>query len=168
VLPQERVGDKYIVAAVTQIFKEGTMTADVARLSVEPILKNKKKAEQIKQKIGKLTTLEAAATIIQNGVTTIDSLRFNGGQLGFEPKITGAAFNPANKGKLVPEPLEGVSGVYVMRVDDLSSTPVIAGSIADQQKEMRGRTKQMGAYYNQPVQALRKSAKIKDNRRSFF
>lgn len=168
VLPQHRVGDKYIVATVTEIYKEGTMPVAVARLSVEPILKNKKKAELIKKKIGKLTTLEAAATIIQSGITPIDSLRFNGGQLGFEPRVTGAAFNPSYKGKLIPEPLEGVSGVYVLRNEDLFSTPLTTGSVAEQQKQLRDRAKQMAAFYNQPVQVFKKSAKIKDNRSNFY
>jgi peptidyl-prolyl cis-trans isomerase D len=168
VLPQHRVGDKYIVAAVTEIYKEGTMSPAVARLTVEPILKNKKKAEIIKKKIGKPTTLEAAAAIIQTGVTTIDSLRFNGGQLGFEPRVTGAAFNPSYKGKLIPEPLEGVSGVYVLRIDDLSSTSITTGSVAEQQKQLRDKAKQMAAFYNQPIQVLRKSARIKDNRTTFY
>jgi peptidyl-prolyl cis-trans isomerase D len=168
VLQQQRVGDKYIVAAITETLKEGTMPVSAARINVEPLLRNKKKAEQIKQKIGKITTLDAAATVIQNGITTIDSLRMSGSQLGFEPRVIGAAFNPANKGKLISEPLDGVSGVYVMKVDDISSTPITAGTIEEQRRQMRDRSKQMAVFYSQPVQVLRKSAKIKDNRSSFY
>jgi peptidyl-prolyl cis-trans isomerase D len=134
VLQQQRVGDKYIVATVTGIYKEGTMSVAEARKTIEPLLKNKKKAEQIKQKIGKISTLEAAAIATGDPVRTIDSLRFTGGQLGFEPKVIGAAFNGANKGKLITEPIAGSSGVYVLRVDDLSSTAVAAANIEEQKK----------------------------------
>jgi peptidyl-prolyl cis-trans isomerase D len=168
VLQQQRVEDKYIVVAVTGIYKEGVMSATVARPTVEPILRNKKKAELIKQKIGKISTLETAATALGDPIKTMDSLRFSGGQLGFEPKVIGAAFNGANKGKLIPEPLAGTSAVYVVRVDDLSSTPVAAINIEEQKKQLRDRGKQMAMFYSQPVRVLQKSAKIKDNRSNFY
>jgi peptidyl-prolyl cis-trans isomerase D len=168
VLQQNRVGDKYIVSVVTEVFKEGTMTVSSARMSVEPLLRNKKKAEQIKQKIGKITTLEAAATTIGDGINTLDSLRLSGGQLGFEPRVVGAAFNSANKGKVISEPIEGVSGVYVMRVDDLTATPVEVANLEEQKNQLRNNAKQMAMFYSPPAQTLRKSATIKDNRSAFY
>ena len=168
VLQQQRVGDKYIVVAVTETFKEGTMPAATARLSVEPILKNKKKVELIKKKIGNITTLEAAAASAQTEVATIDSMRFTGSQLGFEPKIVGAAFNINNKGKLISEPIGGTSAVYLVRINDISSTSVPTETIEEQQKQLRDKNKQMAMFYSQPTQVLKKIAKIKDNRRNFY
>ena len=73
VIKQERIGDaqmgyKYIVAVVTDVLKEGTQPAYVARPTVEKILKDKKKAEQIKQMIGKVSTLEAAAAALKDSI----------------------------------------------------------------------------------------------------
>ena len=167
VLDPVRIGEKYIVAIVTGVYDEGTQSPASARLSVEPLLRNKKKGEMIKQKIGKITTLEAVAAALGKPIEPIDSLRMTGRSsntaLGYEPKVIGATFNPANKGKVVPEALTGVSGVYVVRVDNITATAVGNASVADQRKTMYQQAKQT-ALYNPPVNSLRLSATIKDSR----
>lgn len=169
VLQQQRVGDKYIVAAVSDVIEEGLVPAALARINVEPLLRNKKKAEQIKKMIGSITTLDAAAVVLKDSVKTADSLRISGGgTLGYEPRLLGAVFNPSNKGKIISEPIEGVNGVYVVKVDELSATSVAAANIEDQKKQLRDRAKQMAMFYNTPSQVLKKVAKIKDNRRNFY
>ena len=168
VLQQHRVGDQYIVVAVTEVLKEGTMPVSKARFTIEPLIRNKKKAALIKEKLGKITTLDAVAAAIQEPVRTIDSMRFTGGQLGFEPRVTGASFNIANKGKLISEPITGISAVYVVRVDDITSTPIPTASIEEQKKQLRDRGLQMTRYYSQPIQVLKKISKIKDYRRNFY
>lgn len=182
VLQPERVGDNYVVAAVTTINKAGTLTAASGRNYIEPILKNKKKVEEIKKRIGKITTLDAVAASMKQTVQTADSLRFSGSgrsPVSFEHKVIGAAFNPANKGKVVPEALDGNSAVYVVRVDDVSATIVENADVAAQQKnlESQGRMRiLMGNQYSQygygqqydPAAVLRKAATIKDNRNKFY
>jgi peptidyl-prolyl cis-trans isomerase D len=64
VLKPERVDNNYIVAVVTEVNEEGTASVESARLSVDPILRNKKKAELLRKKVGTVTTLEAAATAL--------------------------------------------------------------------------------------------------------
>ncbi|HEY1870744.1 MAG TPA: SurA N-terminal domain-containing protein, partial [Chitinophagaceae bacterium] len=61
VLQPERVEDNFVVAVVTQIKKPGTLSAADARAVVEPVLRNKKKADLLKKKIGNITTLEAVS-----------------------------------------------------------------------------------------------------------
>lgn len=173
VMKPEMIDNNYVVAVVTEVAKEGTMSVAKARMYVEPMLKNKKKAEMLKQKVGKVTTLEAAAAAFGGGkqIVTVDSVRMagrsNNPALGYEPRVTGSAFNPANKGKLVPEALEGVSGVYVVRVDDVVATPVTAGDVASQRKAQE---MQMRQYVQNPqgpafpLNALRNAATIKDKR----
>ena len=85
VLQPERVGDNYVVAAVTVINKAGTFTAASGRNYIEPILKNKKKANEIKKRIGKVTTLDAVAASMKQTVQSADSLRFSGS--GTQPGI---------------------------------------------------------------------------------
>ena len=172
VLKPERIDDNYVVAVVVEVLKEGTQSVAKARLQVEPLLRNRKKATLLKQKVGKVTTLEAASAAWNNApIEVADSVRMSSRSgataLSFEPRITGAAFNPANKGKVVPEVLEGNSGVYVIRVDEVSVTPVTEGNVADKRKILSDQGKQMTgnpqapAY---PVNALRKAAKITDKR----
>ncbi len=170
VMQPMRVGDSYIVAAVTDVSKPGEASVNKARSVAEPIIRNRKKAEQIKAKVGKISTLEAVASAANQQVQTADSLRFNGTRnpaLGYEQKVIGAAFNPANQGKVVPEAIEGQAGVYVVRVDNISTTPVEAANIDEQRKMLEAQARQ-ATMYRPPTDALKKAADIKDNRAKFY
>jgi len=169
VLKPERVDDNYVVAVVTGVFEEGTKSPAAARMDVEPILRNKKKAEMLKQKIGKVTTLEAAATALGGKqIETVDSVRMaSTASLGYEPRVSGATFNPANKGKVVPEALEGMNGVYVVRVDSVGTTPVTNGDITEQRKGIYLQAKQYVSNPQSPaypINTLKQSATIRDKR----
>ena len=176
VLKPEHIDDNYVVAIVTEVLEEGTQSVATARTSVEPLLRNAKKATILKQKVGKVTTLEAAAAAWGNKqVETIDSLRMSSrgsvSAIGYEPRISGAAFNPANKGKVVPEVLEGINGVYVVRVENISSTSLTEGTVAEQRKGLYQQTKQYAENPQSPgypVNALKNAATIKDNRADKF
>jgi peptidyl-prolyl cis-trans isomerase D len=175
VIGPERVGANYVVAIVTEVNEPGLRSVNSARSAVEPNLRNKKKSEMIAKNIGTITTLEAAAAKTNQAVLTIDSLRFAGGrQLGFEPRVLGASFNPANKGKVVTEPLAGTTGVFVLRVDNLTTTPVEAANVEEQRKmlEMQARQGLMSQIQqgqgNPIIDVLRRAANVKDNRAKFF
>ncbi|WP_346237477.1 peptidylprolyl isomerase [Niabella insulamsoli] len=169
VVQPERVGDYYVVALVTEVNKEGTMSPAKARSMVEPLLVNQKKAEVITKKIGSITTLEAAAKTLGKQIETADSLRFAGQpsmSLGFEPKVIGAAFNKANVNKVINEAIPGTQGVYVVRVDNLSNTPVQAANVEEMRKMRSMQARQQAQF--QSLQALREAADIKDNRSKFY
>lgn len=168
VLKPERVDmngyEVQVVAVVTEILKEGTQSVAKARAGVEAILRNEKKAELLKTKLGTISTLDAAAAAWGGKTIEVaDSLRMNGktnnAALGYEPKVLGAAFNPANKGRVIGEALAGVNGVYVVKVEDITTTPVtvdLAGTrklLADQRKQAQN-----------PIEGLKKAATIKDYR----
>ena len=178
VLQPYRVEDNYVVAVVTDVFKEGIESVVQARPTIEPLLRNKKKAEEIKKKIGTVSTLEAVATAMGQQVTTADSIRFNGSTaLGYEPKVLGAIFNPANAGKVVPEPVGGQGGVYVLKVDEVGATALETADIELQRAQLEARARQMNGFgggqfgqqmqYN-PANVLRESATIKDYRAKFY
>ncbi|HEX7754985.1 MAG TPA: peptidylprolyl isomerase, partial [Niabella sp.] len=169
VIQPTRVGAFYVVGVVTEINKEGTMSPAKARMMVEPLLVNQKKAKMLIDKIGKVTTLEAAATTLKTQVETADSLRFNAQTptaLGFEPKVIGASFNKENLNKVVPEPIAGTQGVYVIRVDNLISTPTETTDIDALRKMRYMQAKQQSQF--QSLQALREAADIKDFRSKFY
>lgn len=175
VLKPERVDNNYIVAVVTGVNEEGTASVETARLSVDPILRNKKKAELLIKKVGAVSTLEAAANALGGKtIETADSIRVSGslsGSFGFEPIVTGAAFNPSNKGKVVPAVIEGLSGVFVVRVNNVLSTPVMEGDVTTQRNNRYLQAKQ--AYANQyspnnPISILRNAATIKDQRQKRY
>lgn len=170
----ERIENKYVVAIVTDIFKEGTMPVAKARPTAERALRNRKKAEMMRQKAGKITTLEAASAALGKPIETIDSLRMKTAppqaKFGYEPVVYGATFNPANKDKVVPEMLEGLNGVYVIRVDNVSATSAAAGSVEDQRKQMLQQAKQSGGNQTESMllEALKKAATIKDKRADIY
>jgi peptidyl-prolyl cis-trans isomerase D len=168
VLKPERINDTYVVAVVTDIFEEGIKTPEAARPEVEPLLRNKKKAAIIKKTIGTVTTLEAAASALGKPVEPIDSVRINAtASLGYEPKVSGAIFNPANKGKVVPEALEGASGVFVVRVENVTATAALTGDVNQQRQARYQQKMQLVSGINRPdnpLSILRRIATIKDKR----
>jgi len=171
VVSPSKVGDSYVVAVVTEIDEKGTQSASKARMMVEPLLRNQKKAVEISKKIGNITSLEAAATVMGNvQIETADSVRLSGippsPLIGSEPKVLGAAFNPANNGKVVAQAIPGNSGVYVIRVNNVSATAVSDANVADQRQQRYMQVKMRGAGAYQ--QALIQSADIKDNRAKLF
>jgi peptidyl-prolyl cis-trans isomerase D len=162
------VDDKYVVALVTEDNQEGTMSAAKARPLVEFIVRNQKKAEQIKTKLaGKTSSLETAAAALGQQVYNADSIRFASPfipNVGQEQKVIGASFNPALKGK-VSDPIAGNGGVFVIKVNNVSAEST--GINIDQQRQaLMQRARSESAYKS--IQVLRKAATIKDNRAKFF
>lgn len=174
IIGPEMLPDNYVVAVVTDITEPGLPSVASVRPTIEPLLRNKKKGEIIVKNIGQVSSLEQVASKINQTVQTADSIRFNGGSaFGYEPKVLGAVFNPANNGKLVNQPLVGTNGVYVIKVDGQTTTPVETANIDDQRKQlemqMRQQLMQQMQYGMNPVlDPLKRSAKIKDYRSKFY
>ncbi|MBO9684369.1 MAG: peptidylprolyl isomerase, partial [Flavisolibacter sp.] len=174
IIGPEMLPDNYVVAVVTDITKPGLPSVASVRPMVEPLLRNKKKGETIKKNIGQVNSLEEVASKTGQTVQTADSLRFNGGSaFGYEPKVLGAVFNPANNGKLVTQPLVGTNGIYVIKVEGQSTTSVESANIDEQRRQlemqMRQQIMQQMQYGMNPIlDPLKRSAKIKDNRATFY
>jgi len=165
VLQPEKVGESYVVAVVTDIQKEGTKTAAEARGVVEAALRNKKKADMVRKKVGTITTLEAAAATLNQKIETVDSLSTtNRKTLALENKLIGASFNPANKGKVVPEVIEGSQGVYILQVLSTGTAPVSNANVTENRNTQINTLR----YAAHPLQALKESATIKDKRSEHF
>lgn len=174
VIGPESVQDNYVVAVVTDVNKPGLPGVASVRMAIEPLLRNKKKAAVIEKNIGQITTLEQVSAKVNQPIQTADSLRLSGGQmLGYEPKVLGAIFNPSNKGKVVNQPIAGVSGVFVVRVDNIATTPVEAANIEEQRQQLETQSKnqmmqQLQYGVNPVIEPLKKEATIKDYRAKFY
>lgn len=172
VLGPTKIGDSYIVAVLTEVNKPGLQSVNTVRPYIEPILRNRKKAQQITKSIGNITTLEEVSARLNQPIQAADSVRLGGGGLnpiGYEARVIGAAFNPANKGKVVTQVLEGQSGVYVVRVNSTGTTPVNVANIDEQRKMLETQTRQqVSSYQFSPVNTLRAAADIKDYRAKFY
>jgi peptidyl-prolyl cis-trans isomerase D len=162
------VDNKYVVAMITEINKEGLQSAAKARPLVEYIIRNQKKAEQIKKKMGTPATLEAAASATGQQVLRADSLGFaspffpNAGQEG---KVGGYAFSSEAKGK-VSAPIAGNGGVYCLRTEHVYARADNAG--IEQQRSTLIQNQRMATQRGVIDAALKKASTIKDSRSSIY
>jgi peptidyl-prolyl cis-trans isomerase D len=157
----------YVVPVVTQLFDEGTMTADRARGTLESTIRLQKKAKQIQEKIANATTLDAVSKALNQPIQRADSVSFSAMQavaIGFEPKVIGAAFNKNYQNKVSPA-IPGQNGIFIIQTSAPAAVPNPNMDIKSAQGMMRAQ-----ASYAQRmiIQNLRKKADIKDNRYKYF
>jgi len=165
--PQE-FGDKIAVAVITNISKAGVMDAAAAKPLTEIFIRNEKKAQQIIETKFKGNTLEAYAQAAATTVMRADSISFQAGfipAVGNEPKIVGAAFNKNITGK-TSTPIAGTTGVFAVKGEAIGARPAMGGSIDEQRKAIESNIRTQVGY--RALDALRKSAKVDDNRATFY
>lgn len=160
----EVVNAGHIIVKLKSIAPKGLMSAEEARAQVEPILKNKKKAEKIS---AKMTGASLAAIAGTNKVTVMNAVDLtienpNVPGAGFEPKVVGMAFS--SKAGQVSKPIEGNSGVYVIATKAVTKAPAIQ-KYDDYIAKVR---QQVVNYSGRVMPALKNDADIKDNRADFY
>ena len=163
------IGDKYVVALLTEINKAGIMSAAKARNVVEPILRNKKKAEQIMKKLGSPASLDAAATASGQQIMHADSVLFSSpyiANVGQEPKVIGSAFDKDLAGKPASPAIPGNGGVYILRVEKVGALSNPNADVQQQRFVQEQQQRQRISYGL--TDALRKLATIEDYRGKFF
>ena len=153
----------HVIAKVKTVNPEGLMAVDLARPSIEPILKNKKKAELIKAKMTG-TSLEAIAktsgSAVQQAVAvTMENPVLTGG--GQEAKVVGNAFALATN--QLSAPIEGNAGVYVVK----NNSTIKAPALKDHAPYVAKLKAQNASDSNRVIPALKANAEIKDNRSQF-
>jgi peptidyl-prolyl cis-trans isomerase D len=164
------IDNKYVVATVTEINKEGIVGPAKARPMVEYLLRNQKKAEEIKKKIGTANTLEAIAAATSQQVLKADSLNFSAPffpNAGGEGKVGGYAFYAAAKGK-VSAPIAGNGGVYSIRTENVYAKSN-NGANLDMQRIAYIQNQKSTATDRKVLETvLKKASKIKDTRSKIF
>ena len=159
------IGDSYFVAIITGEEKAGLASIASAKPQVEGILRDQKKAIQIKQNL-KGNTIEEVAANAKSIVQTADSINFNYSMIpgiGNEPKLVGAAFNKAflNKPSM---PIAGNAGVFVISVKS-QGAKATTQELASFEADLINRTRSI--IYRTNI-GLKKVAKIKDNRMEVY
>lgn len=166
--PMNIGANNLLVATLTGIVKPGLPPASVARPYVQIILANRKKAKIIADSKFKGNTLESYAQSSGASITTVDSLNFQGGAIpnvGSEPKVVGAMFNPSLLNK-VSAPIAGNTGVFGIFPQSVFATSSLNGG-PDQVKAIL-RQNWMQQMQRDFIVGLQKDAKIDDNRSKFF
>jgi peptidyl-prolyl cis-trans isomerase D len=163
------IGDKYVVAIVTEINQKGTISLAKARPMIEPILRNQKKAEIISTKIGTAATLESVASTMAQPVSHVDSIQFSSPYIpnvGPEPKVVGYSFDKQLAGKAVSVPVGGNEGVFVLKVENISAKANYNVDIEQARHSML--QSQESLIQRAGADALKKKAKIEDDRGKFL
>jgi peptidyl-prolyl cis-trans isomerase D len=142
---------------------EGLLSLVEARPSIEPILKNKKKAALIIAKM-KGSSLEAIAKANATGVQTATDLTIENAVLpgaGQEQKVVGMAFGAGSK---LSAPIEGNAGVYVIKTKNVINGPALT-VFTDYVSKLNQQNAQASS---RVIGALKTDAKIEDNRQLFY
>ena len=159
------IGDSYFVAIITGEEKAGLASVASAKPQVEGILRDQKKATQIKQSF-KGNTMEAIAANAKTVVQPADSINFNYSLIpgiGNEPKLVGAAFNKAFLNK-PSAPIAGNAGVFVISVKS-QGAKAATQDLVSFESDLLNRTRSV--IYRTNI-ALKKVAKIKDTRMKVY
>lgn len=166
------VKDEFIVAIVDRKIPQGLPDVATARPMVENLVRNQKKASEITSKLKGVSTLDAAASAFntsvlttgEDGSLTFDAQIING--IGNEPKVAGASFNKAYQAN-ISGPIQGNTGVFVIKVNSIFKKEGFTADMFAQQKKAMLNA-QIQSALGQSFEALKKMAKITDNRSSFF
>lgn len=156
-LPETKVGDvtgsayaidnealgyteKYVVMALASKVDKGlaTISDPLIRAEVETILRNKKKTDVVKKKLGTLTSLDAIAgaySVIKQSATNVQYGSANLGADGTEPKVAGLAAS-TEVGQMSGA-VGGKTGVYIVQVTSKNEAPPIANVKTAREKVTR-------------------------------
>ena len=163
----ENVDNKYVVAMISAVYKKGLSSPHAVQQTVEPLVRNEKKAQIIINSQTKGTTLEQVATNAHQPVKNADSIYFSSfvvPELGNEPQFIGAAFNKQLQNK-ISSPIAGNTGVFVVKSGGVSGIASIGQTAEAQKAQIEQMLKQQAA---EEVTVLRKAADIKDYRSKFY
>ena len=154
----------FVIAKLKAKNETGLLPIELAKQSVEPLLKNQKKAELIKKKMSG-NTLEAVAK--SSGASVLPAIGVSLKtpvipNIGNEPKVVGKAFNLAS-GK-TSEIIEGNSGMYMIKAKSVvKATDLPAYTTYINQDRTQNQSYSVSKAYT----ALKDKAEIKDNRGNF-
>ncbi len=154
----------YVIARLKSINDTGLMPLEDAKPGIEPLIRNEKKAKMIIAKI-KGNNLDAIAKENKVAVESATDLTIQSpiiNNAGFEPKVVGVALN--TKANNVSAPVEGNSGVYVVKTKAVIKAP----ETKDFSQQITTLQSTSGQAANRIFGTLKDKADIKDYRVSKF
>lgn len=143
---------------------DGLLPLELAKQSVEPLIKNEKKAAILKKKMTG-TSLEAVSKTTGSSISPAVAASMASPMipnLGYEPKVVGVALGLAS-GK-TSKVIEGNLGLFMVRTKVLTKAPAVKDYKA-QIDQLNQQTKGSASY--RVVQGLKDKADIVDNRGKF-
>lgn len=159
------VTSKLIVAGLKSVEKPGVASVESVMSQIGDIVKNQVKGEKIKSKIAGMDLASIAGNydlkIDTVGNMTLGAPFFADG--GSEPKVVGQMF--ASSVNTLAGPFIGNNGVYVGKLTSKNEAPADQGAFSQKAQLTQQARFQVNMGF---MDALRSTAKIKDNRFNFF
>ena len=156
----------YVVARVTGKRKAGLLDATTAAVTVTPLVRNMKKAELIKAKIGDSRDLAAIASAngeTQKSAASLTRSNPTVAGAGNEPMVVGAAFGLEKD--QVSKPIVGKSGVFVIKTTGIADAPKLDNYRANAR---RMNTASATQATTKLVDALKAAADVQDDRGTVY
>lgn len=159
-----KVGDDYVIATLTDINDDDYAGIREVAPQIRQQLLRDKKFDYIKGQLKGSTLEEMAASL---GTEAADFADASYGAYyiagpGLEPRLIGAIAS-AEKGK-VSEPVKGLSGLYVFRVDSVSDS----GQQSPEAEQVRAQAVLESMVGQYALQAVQQMAEIEDLRGKYF
>jgi peptidyl-prolyl cis-trans isomerase D len=164
------VGGKYVVAVLTAVKPEGTLSLDDVKKQIEPAVKNLVKARILKEKAEKAITgsanLQQVAQKLGKETTNVENIVFANPiipGLSQENKVIGSVFgSEPNK---ISKAIEGSNAVFIYSVKGFTNPAALTNTLKIKEQLAQTYSQQADA---SAFEVLRKGAKIKDYRTKFY
>ena len=154
--------DRYIIAIFAGKIEEGEPKFDDVKdvIKADYIKEQKVKKLKSQMKGKKLADIKGTGVSVQTADVTMANTQLS--TVGYEPKIVGAVFGMSEGGRSLP--LEGTSGVFVVKVDKTLKAVPAKDYDAEKQKLSSAMKAQL---QNTTRRALTELGEVVDNRRLF-
>lgn len=163
------LGDKFIVAYVTQVREDGFSSLDQVLPDVELNVRKERKSEMIVQELqtqlADIGSLEELAGNLNLSVSEANDITFNSFSIpgaGIEPAVIATAVNLPQDA--ISQPIKGSNGVYVLVVNEITEPE---SSDLESIRTRLVTSFRVRANY-EAFEALKKAAKIVDSRSKFY
>jgi peptidylprolyl isomerase/peptidyl-prolyl cis-trans isomerase D len=155
----------YVVVKLNAANEAGMMTTQEASATVTPILRKEKKAKLIMDKITK-TDLNEIATAQGQSIRNASAVNRKNPTIpgpGEEPMVVGTVFGLEQDA--TSKPIKGENGIFIVKVTGIEKAADIENYSASARQAA---TQTANQSTTKLVEALKKSAKIEDNRADFY
>lgn len=164
------MGNKFAVAKVIDIFREGTLPLEQVKKDIEPMVMKRVKARMLVEKLEKALegskSIEQVAQKVGRAVTPVQNIVFANPVipgLSQENILVGTIFG--SQPSKLSQPIEGEQGVYVFVVNGFSKPAPLTNAFKQKVQISQGLAQRASG---EAFKALRDNSKIKDNRVKFF
>lgn len=164
------IGDKYVVAVLTAIKPEGTLSLDDVKKQIEPDVKRLAQGKVLKAQFEK--NVNGASSLVQvakkmgTQVTPVENIVFANPVipgLAQENKVIGSIFG--SQPSKVSKPIEGDRGIYVYTVKSFTNPAPLANVLKVKEQMEKALSQQVDGTV---FEVLKQKAKVKDNRANFY